>query len=441
MRLAELASVQDYEYFVGNDLFRQRQKRDFLADKIRNPRLDYPQIDAVKIKTKMAGLEKLKVEIGTKENNRLVRQAYTDKIEEKTNELMLVLCSREISRSKDETNIKKHSRHFQRLTESLYGKPMPGIFNYALKNLRTKIVRNINHHNFIIGQASEELLSRLPMPDEKFTKKFGFWKNKRNLSRVKKMLMEEISLLLELRDEDKNFAPAEIKEFFENKIKQLGFNEWAVKIDANYRTISVDQKNKSIYVPKDREIDAASLEKLVLHEIGVHVLRRENGERSKLKLLGLGLDHYEIGEEGLASLVEGFFEDKINFGFFNLLSYVAIGMVYGVDGQRRDFRDLYEILIKLYLYMGLAANPDKSIEDIKQKAVNNAYNRCVRIFRGTSCQVSGVCFTRDMIYLKGKICMWDVINNNPQELKRVYCGKYNPCNDRHIQLLDDLGIQ
>lgn len=439
-RLAKLASVQDYEYFVGNDLYRQKQKRDFLADKIRNPRLDYPQIEIEKIRERIKGLEELQVAIETEEKNEFVARAYQDKIEEKLTEQTMALATKMMTKSKNDEQIKKYANQFKKCTESLYGEPTPGIFNFALKLFREKIVKNINHHNFIIGQASEDLLKVLPMPDERYIKNYVFWQNKRNLNRVKRILMEEIRVLFEVTDKDIQYQPEEIKQFFERKIRELGFDNWGVEIDNNYQSVSVDQNQKKIYVPRTRKIDPVSLEKLVLHEIGVHVLRRENGERSKLKLLGLGLDHCEIGEEGLASLVEGLFRDQIAFTFFSLLSYVAIGLVYGSDGSKRDFRDIFTILTKLYLYIGLVNWPDKDIEETKNKAIANAFNRCVRIFRGTNCQLAGVCFTRDLIYLKGKICMWDVINHKPEELKRVYCGKYNPGNDRHTQLLDDLGI-
>ena len=43
---------------------------------------------------------------------------------------------------------------------------------------------------------------------------------------------------------------------------------------------------------------------LIVHEIGTHVVRRENGKRSKLRLLGIGLDNYERGEEGIATMRE-----------------------------------------------------------------------------------------------------------------------------------------
>jgi len=435
-----LASEQDYEYLVGNDLFRQRQKREFLAEVIRNPRMDYPLINLTKINARWKKLSKLREAIEDQEENKTIRQAYIDKIDEKITELQMITAGKKLEKCRDQKEQKKQVKIFKQCTENLYGKPTPAVFNVALDNLREKIVRNIMHQDKIIAQASDELLQALPMADEEYTRKYTFWQNKRNLSRIRRDLLDEIGQLSELDTEKETYLPEDIQNFLMDKLRRLNLNDWRVEIDNNYQSVAVDQKKKIIHIPKTRQTDTLYLKKLALHEIGVHVYRRENGERSKLKLLGIGLDRYEIGEEGLAGLVENFFDDRLKFSFYQLLSYVSIGLVYGLDGQPRDWRDMYDILLKLYLYIGLVRWPEKEIEEIKLKAINLAYNRCIRIFRGTNGQTRGVCFTRDLIYLKGKISIWDVINHRPEELRRVYCGKYNPANEKHVGWLNDLGI-
>jgi hypothetical protein len=78
--------------------------------------------------------------------------------------------------------------------------------------------------------------------------------------------------------------------------------------------------------------------------------------------------------------------------------------------------------------------------EAKAFAENSAWNRCVRTFRGTTCKTSGACLSKDMVYRKGNIGIWDVINNNPEEQRRFFVGKYDPSNKRHIWILDQLGI-
>jgi len=73
-------------------------------------------------------------------------------------------------------------------------------------------------------------------------------------------------------------------------------------------------------------------------------------------------------------------------------------------------------------------------------AQNEAYNDCVRIFHGTSCKNPGNCLTKDIVYREGNIGVWNVVKNNPEEIKRFSVGKYDPTNPRHIWILEQLGI-
>jgi hypothetical protein len=61
-----------------------------------------------------------------------------------------------------------------------------------------------------------------------------------------------------------------------------------VIIDSSSKTaISVDLENKSIKIPESRVVTMKKLQSLIVHEVGTHVARRLNGERSSLQLLAL----------------------------------------------------------------------------------------------------------------------------------------------------------
>ncbi len=113
-------------------------------------------------------------------------------------------------------------------------------------------------------------------------------------------------------------------------------------------------------------------------------------------------------------------------------------MAYGLDGHPRDFRQVFEILKKYFYFKNLISQ--KTPEEAIQLAKNNAWEICVRTFRGTTCHSPGVCFSKDIIYREGNIGVWDVIRENPEELTRFSVGKYNPANLRHIWVLNQLGI-
>lgn len=128
--------------------------------------------------------------------------------------------------------------------------------------------------------------------------------------------------------------------------------------------------------------------------------------------------------------------------------------LYGLDGKKRDFREVYEILNKHFYLKALIKKLEKSeskVSDEKKKkpenyektlavAVNNAWNRTVRTFRGSNQSKAGVCYTKDIIYRQGNIAVWQLIGKKPEELFRLSVGKYDPANPRHIWILDQLGI-
>ena len=176
------------------------------------------------------------------------------------------------------------------------------------------------------------------------------------------------------------------------------------------------------------------LKALIEHEIGTHVARREKGERTKLKLLGLGLDRYLKGEEGIATYQEQKIEGANDFSGFD--GHFAISLASGIDGKKRNFREVFDILKNYYFIK----SKKQTTEGAWESAENSAWSRCIRTFRGTSCQTPGACFTRDIAYREGNIGVWNVIKNNPEEIKRFSVGKYDPGNPRHIWILEQLNI-
>lgn len=190
-------------------------------------------------------------------------------------------------------------------------------------------------------------------------------------------------------------------------------------------------------IPESRSLVKDKVTGLIVHEVGTHVARRINGERSRLKLLSIGLDRYEPGDEGVATMREQALSQKVD-DFSGLDGHLAIGLALGLDGQPRDFRQVNEILGKYYLIRNLLSG--KTFTEAQEKANNSAWSRSVRTFRGTDCKTPGVCFTKDIIYRQGNIGAWEIIKKKPDEMARFNIGKYDPSNSRHLWILEQLGI-
>jgi hypothetical protein len=114
---------------------------------------------------------------------------------------------------------------------------------------------------------------------------------------------------------------------------------------------------------------------------------------------------------------------------------MGIALICGVDGTKRNFRDIYEFFVQYFtLQRTDDGGEELSIQDL-------AWRRTVKLFRGTTGQNAGFCFTKDLVYADGYIDIVQALLDHPTEENRLFAGKYDPANEFHRELLDDLGIE
>jgi hypothetical protein len=409
-RFSACGSFADYEYLGGEKATREQQKSEFIQGKCENPTLDYPDLEKLDVGQKEQDLLRLKKDILEQEQNETVKQIYRWKINEKIAELRML----------NETRT-GNDRRFLRYSKFIYGKPEKEIFDYTISQIKKVIDSKINDPNEHIRETAQKLLAELGSASQSEQPKIA-------------ELKDFIKASSESEDfADINYNADEIKSAFEQALEKYKLSGWNVIVTEKGTAVSVSQENKNVNIPSGRKMKEGKLRALIEHEIRTHVLRREKGERTKLRLLGLGLDRYLKGEEGIAT----FKEQKILGAdeFAGLDGHLAIALAMGMDGKKRDFRKVYEILKDYYFINSKKEEPEAIVQ-----AENSAWNRCVRTFRGTSCNSPGVCLTRDIVYREGNIGVWNVVKNKPEEIKRFSVGKYDPGNPRHIWILEQLGI-
>lgn len=422
---AEIASLQAYEYLNGDTEYRNQQKRQFISGEIQNPTLDYPEINLAKLDQVEASLLSQKQNLLADEQDEVVKQIYRWRLNEKIAEVRLLKAA-----------ANGDMRRFRRYSEFVFGEPSPDIFAYTINSIRSKAEGAINSKDETISRAALSLVQLLP---ELASPKIAKLPDETTVKYAHEQTVEELGDLISLPPDITKLDAMQIQEAFDAALQTLGDTDWQVTIDeqTSRTAIGVNQEQMKIKIPQSRAAGKDKVASLIVHEIGTHVARRINGERSRLKLLGLGLDRYESGEEGVATMREQALAQKVN-DFSGLDGHLAIGLALGIDGQPRDFRQVYEILEKYYLLNNLIAG--KELSEAQEKAQNTAWNRSVRTFRGTDCKTPGTCFTKDVVYREGNIGVWEVIKNNPSEMIRFNVGKYDPSNPRHLWVLERLGI-
>lgn len=419
----KIGSFQAYEYLDGDKQKREAEKQAFLAGEKENPELDYPLLKLEDIAGRETALLALKEAVSNEEENMVVRQVYQWKLNEKIAENRLLKAA-----------ATGDQRRFKRYSEFIYGKPSPEIFSYSLEKVRHVVKKASASEDQEIQELGKTLVQLLPIDDGRP----AVPPSKEDQDLAREATLESVGDLINIEaDPNQVFSTEEIKALFERALRQLEAEGWIVCINPNKGGISVNQEKKSVEIAENRTLPFQALKGLIAHEIGTHAARRIRGERTKLKMLGLGLDRYEVGEEGVTILREQVLKGEgVDFSGFD--GHLTISLAAGADGQPRDFRQTFEIMKKYYqLQNRLNGMPT---EEAKKKAEALAWGQCVRTFRGTDSRTPGVYFTKDIIYGEGNIAVWESVAKNAQEMSRWDVGKYDPANPRHIWILDQLNI-
>jgi len=421
----EVGSLQAYEYLNGDPEYRKEQRRQFIDGEIRNPTLDYPKLNDDELLDAESALITMKDSVISTEKNELVKQVYRWRLNEKIAEIRMLraVASGDMHR-------------FARYSEFIYGRPSTDIFAYTVGTIRSKAEQFQGSEDPLIRNAAESLLQVMPemgQPEISHLPSLG------TVEYAHSQTVNELGDLIEIPFDEPKLDAKQIQEAFTTALDRIDGSGWKIMIEeGSSRTgINTNQEKKSVTIPEERSVTKDKLAGLIVHEIGTHAARRINGERSRLKLLGIGLDRYEVGEEGIATMREQALTSKVS-DFRGIDGQLAVGLGLGIDGRPRDFRQVYEIMEKYYLFRNLVAK--KEVTEAQTKAQTSAWNHTVRAFRGADCSTPGVCLTKDAIYREGNIGVWNVIGENPSEMLRFNVGKYDPSNKRHLWILEQLGI-
>ena len=192
----------------------------------------------------------------------------------------------------------------------------------------------------------------------------------------------------------KDISSGGIASLFEDALRDYGLEDsgWGVQFTEK-SIIEVNSNLKKIFVPRGRFFSSEEVESLIAHEIGVHVLRAENGYKQKLKIFSVGLPGYLSTEEGLALFAQDSFLEEAKKNFKKAVIVLAVDTM--INGA--SFRECFESLKKFNL----------SDEEL--------WNICLRIYRGGG-------YVKDHVYLEGFMEVENFLKNGGN-LKKLFVGK------------------
>ena len=203
---------------------------------------------------------------------------------------------------------------------------------------------------------------------------------------------------LEIGKEEERYATFTTMRKMIESLLFYGF-QWKVKEKDMLAGARIDQINKVIYINKNRKFSDNDIKRLIVHEIGTHVARAENGRKQNYNLFFIGFPKYLETEEGLAAYNEsnaGLLSNKI------IKNYA--GRVIAVDlALKNSFSYVYNTLLEYF---------DK----------DEALTLTLRTKRGLSDTAKPGAFTKDHLYLKGKLLVEDYVKKGG-DISKLYVGK------------------
>jgi uncharacterized protein (TIGR02421 family) len=194
-------------------------------------------------------------------------------------------------------------------------------------------------------------------------------------------------------------------------LKQFRLN-YKVKRADIITSCAVCYEKKIIKLKKKERFSQDFINRLIVHEIGTHVFRYENGLRQKLKILAKGINYYE-NEEGLAAYNEE------RFGVLNesFLKNYAGRVIAVSNAQMFDFHRTFRELRRFF---------DKK----------TAFQLTMRAKRGIANTAFPGGFTKDYLYLKGYYKIKNYAERGG-DINELYYGKINTDD---VLLLKNFGL-
>jgi hypothetical protein len=237
-------------------------------------------------------------------------------------------------------------------------------------------------------------------------KKYGSCSAKlfRNASRVLRNKLDSYNVVDERKvNKGKVLNYEQIDEIFKVVFESLKLSDWTIAPSKNISKngVKVGIKRKQIFVDPNITRSEFKLKKLLVHEVGTHVLRSYNGFKTGFPALGnANLPSYLDIEEGLATWNEesmGYLTDK-------WLKKKA-GMVWAIYlGEDMTFRQLYNALSGSFLKY-------------------SAWDITYRVKRGLGDTSYPGIYTKDLAYFRGFRRVKSVLEKDPSMYEKLYAGK------------------
>lgn len=199
-------------------------------------------------------------------------------------------------------------------------------------------------------------------------------------------LKKYLSLYLQLETIDTSRS---LEHIIQEVMNTVGLTDWKLQTVKGGTHASTQHKEKKIiigerYMPRS---DKAKL-RIAVHEVCGHAKR--------------GLQPNIEESEGFAIMLEQLIAAK--FSYRRSFRYLAAALGWGVFKKPMDFIEVYEIIWRVMVVMGLYVEKD---------AKKYAFYEVARVFRGGRADVPGAVYIKDCVYFDANLRQWEALLATP----------------------------
>jgi len=223
-------------------------------------------------------------------------------------------------------------------------------------------------------------------------------------------LIKEANKYVKLKqiEENKNLTTKQIILKLRAAFVKYGF-KWTVEEKDMVSAAAVKPAKRILLIRKNEKFSERFMKRIIVHEIGTHAMRAENGRYQPYSLFLRGFPGYLKTEEGLAVLNE-----ELNNCLDPGTLKIYAGRVLAINkALKSSFRETFDYLKKYF------------DEDL-------AYRLAVRAKRGLADTSKPGAFTKDIAYLQGYIDLKRYLKKGGS-LNKLYYGRIGI---QHVGLID-----
>ena len=417
---------------------RSEEEKRFLSGEVISPQFVYDKLNSADFDE---AIKKIR-ELGDKILNHpdltsISKKVYEGFIKKYQEQTELLRCTQDYHGASSEEDKQKIAEAYKGLNIETYGEPDEGTYR-SLLGEKLNCVRNKN----LTGKADDlrkELFGMVDFdPDVDIPERF-----RPSDETVEWMHSVAESLyggmLSHIPNEQEEFDPYELQKIFTDIIEEEFNNDskgyagaaegWTVSAE-KATSVNVKSSEKRIVIPDNGMMRSRKkVENLVVHEIGVHMLRSITGGETDMLPLRSGLSDYYDAEEGLGVVMEQALSGK--FAERGVDHYITAGLAYY---DEKDFRGAFEVKWRLSLLDSVRDGGEIN-DGQMEKAKKTAFTQTLRSFRGTN----DLPLFKDLSYYNGSVEVWkylESIKGDDLLLSLLLAGKVNTSADHRRVVLE-----